>query len=201
MATIQPNTKLNIEEKKFNEDEVDQESGPQTSALAELESGDAPLGKVTASASDYFTLMASGFALVSDGYQSEQEVILALITRSSRFLSARCLRLLRSSPSFTFPPSPPLDRLEADTTLDNLPTIFNPVFKILYASYYTSDVSTRVSNSLLVGEIIGQIVVGIICDRVGRKTAMVGTTLLIVIGGILATASSGNSKYRSQGKF
>ncbi|WVQ81412.1 hypothetical protein IAT38_003536 [Cryptococcus sp. DSM 104549] len=108
----------------------------------DLETGDTPLGKSTATMSDYFTLLASGFALVSDGYQN------------------------------------------------NLPTIFNPVFKILYSSYYTSSVSTRVSNSLLVGEIIGQVVVGIICDRIGRKTAMVSTTMLIVIGGILATAST-----------
>ncbi|WVQ86047.1 hypothetical protein IAT38_008215 [Cryptococcus sp. DSM 104549] len=115
------------------------------SALAELERGDMRLGKSTATASDYFTLLASGFALASDGYQN------------------------------------------------SLPTVFNPIFKILYKSYYTSDVSTRVSNSLLVGEIIGQLFVGIICDRVGRKTAMVGTTLLIVLGGILATASSGST--------
>ena len=35
----------------------------------DLEAGSAPLGKVTAKMSDYFTLLASGFALVSDGYQ------------------------------------------------------------------------------------------------------------------------------------
>ncbi|KAK1922674.1 MFS general substrate transporter [Papiliotrema laurentii] len=93
--------------------------------------------------SDYFTLLASGFALVSDGYQN------------------------------------------------NLATVFNPIFKTLYKSSYTSAVQTRVSNSLLVGEIIGQVVVGLICDRVGRKTAMVGTTLLIVLGGILSTACHG----------
>jgi MFS family permease len=50
-----------------------------------------------------------------------------------------------------------------------------------------------VSNALLVGEVFGQVIVGIICDRVGRKTAMVGTTLFIVIGGILATASGPTS--------
>ncbi|ORX33756.1 major facilitator superfamily domain-containing protein [Kockovaella imperatae] len=99
-----------------------------------------------AKASDYFTLMASGFALVSDGYQN------------------------------------------------NLPTIFNPIFTKLYGKeIYNSIVSTRVSNALLIGEIIGQLVVGLICDRVGRKTAMVGTTLMIVIGGILATAASGST--------
>ncbi|KAL1411932.1 Plasma membrane permease, mediates uptake of glycerophosphoinositol and glycerophosphocholine [Vanrija albida] len=95
-----------------------------------------------AKASDYFTLMASGFALVSDGYQN------------------------------------------------NLATVFNAVFKILYPAIYTSVVSTRVSNSLLVGEVLGQVVVGLICDRIGRKTAMVGTTLLIVLGGILSTAAT-----------
>ena len=66
--------------------------------------------------------------------------------------------------------------------------------KLLYPTQYTSSVSTRVSNALLVGEIIGQVVVGLVCDRIGRKTAMVGTTLLIVIGGILATAAKGTSK-------
>lgn len=49
---------------------------------------------------------------------------------------------------------------------------------------------TQVSNALLVGEILGQIGVGLICDLVGRKAAMVGTTLLIVVGGILCAAAS-----------
>lgn len=42
------------------------------------------------------------------------------------------------------------------------------VFKALYPKDYTSAVSTRVSNSLLVGAIIGQIFVGFICDRIGK---------------------------------
>ncbi|TFY67166.1 hypothetical protein EVJ58_g1802 [Rhodofomes roseus] len=41
------------------------------------------------------------------------------------------------------------------------------------------------------GEIIGQVFVGLICDRIGRKAALVITTLLIVIGAILATAAHG----------
>jgi hypothetical protein len=43
-------------------------------------------------------------------------------------------------------------------------------------------------------EVFGQVGVGLICDRIGRKTAMVGTTLLIVIGGILSTAASAPSE-------
>lgn len=61
---------------------------------------------------------------------------------------------------------------------------------ILYGAAYSSETKTRLSNALLIGEIIGQVVVGLICDYVGRKTAMVGTTLLIVIGGILSTAAN-----------
>ncbi|KAF7718406.1 MFS-type General substrate transporter [Penicillium ucsense] len=95
------------------------------------------------SLSDWFTIFASGFALISDGYQN------------------------------------------------NLMTMANVLLKKEYPSEYTSSVSTRVSNALLVGEIIGQVVVGLTCDYLGRKTAIISTTLMIVIGGILATASHG----------
>ncbi|KAG9314454.1 major facilitator superfamily domain-containing protein [Chiua virens] len=71
------------------------------------------------SISVWFTIIASGFGLISDGYQN------------------------------------------------NLMTMANVVFKQLYSKSYTSTVSTQVSNALLVGAVIGQIVVGIICDRIG----------------------------------
>ena len=60
-----------------------------------------------------------------------------------------------------------------------------------YPKQYTASVKTRVSNSLLVGEIFGQIVVGLTCDYLGRKFAIILTTFMIVFGAILATASSG----------
>lgn len=81
--------------------------------------------------------------------------------------------------------------LISDGYQNNLMTMANVAFKSLYPVDYTSAVSTRVSNSLLVGEVIGQIFVGLICDRVGRKAGIVVTTLLIVIGAILATAAHG----------
>ena len=37
-------------------------------------------------------------------------------------------------------------------------------------------------NILATGAILGQLFVGLICDRLGRKVALVATTLLIVIG-------------------
>ncbi|KAJ6079473.1 hypothetical protein N7467_009226 [Penicillium canescens] len=67
----------------------------------------------------------------------------------------------------------------------------NVLLKAEYPKEYTTVVSTRVSNALLVGEVLGQVVIGLTCDYLGRKTAIVFTTLMIVIGGILATASHG----------
>ncbi|KAH8120395.1 MFS Git1p-like glycerophosphoinositol permease [Phellopilus nigrolimitatus] len=81
--------------------------------------------------------------------------------------------------------------LISDGYQNNLMTMSNVVFKKLYPTAYTADVSTRVSNSLLVGAIIGQVVVGLVCDRIGRKVALVTTTLLIIIGATIGTAAHG----------
>ena len=67
----------------------------------------------------------------------------------------------------------------------------NVLLRKEYPKQYTSAVSTQVSNALLVGEIIGQVTIGLTCDYLGRKIAIVTTTAMIVVGGILATASSG----------
>ncbi|KAL3960637.1 hypothetical protein ACCO45_005754 [Purpureocillium lilacinum] len=83
--------------------------------------------------------------------------------------------------------------LISDGYQNNLMTMTNVLFKKAFSAEYTSTVSTRVSNALLVGEIIGQVVIGLTCDYMGRKTAIVLTTLLIVLGGILATAAHGKT--------
>lgn len=62
-----------------------------------------------------------------------------------------------------------------------------------YPKEYTAAVKTRVSNALLVGEVFGQVVVGFSCDYLGRKFAIILTTMMIVVGGILATASYGTT--------
>ncbi|PAV22202.1 MFS Git1p-like glycerophosphoinositol permease [Pyrrhoderma noxium] len=81
--------------------------------------------------------------------------------------------------------------LISDGYQNNLMTMSNVIFKKLYPSTYTSEVSTRVSNALLVGAVIGQVIVGLICDRIGRKSALVITTLLIIIGATIGTAAHG----------
>ena len=87
---------------------------------------------------------------------------------------------------------------------------FQVLWKTLYPLYYTSDVQTRVSNALLVGqyiifftfhvywmiswilgEVLGQVAVGLICDRIGRKIALVATTTMIIVGAIIGTAANG----------
>ncbi|KAH8693761.1 hypothetical protein BGW36DRAFT_301342 [Talaromyces proteolyticus] len=88
--------------------------------------------------------------------------------------------------------------LISDGYQNNLMTMTNVLLKKEYPKEYTSTVSTRVSNALLVGEVLGQIVIGWTCDYLGRKWAIVITTLMIVIGGILATASNG---YTIDGMF
>ena len=81
--------------------------------------------------------------------------------------------------------------LISDGYQNNLMTMTNVVLKAEYPKQYTAAVSTQVSNALLVGEIIGQVVIGLTCDYLGRKVAIITTTLMIVIGGILATAAHG----------
>ncbi|SNX84509.1 related to GIT1 - Glycerophosphoinositol transporter also able to mediate low-affinity phosphate transport [Melanopsichium pennsylvanicum] len=80
--------------------------------------------------------------------------------------------------------------LLSDGYQNSLMTMTNVVFKTRYGSkIYNGSVSTRISNASLVGAIIGQIVVGIICDRVGRKAGVSITTALLVLGAIFATAA------------
>lgn len=85
--------------------------------------------------------------------------------------------------------------LISDGYQNSLMTMTNVVLKAEYKKQYTSPWSTQVSNALLVGEILGQITIGLTCDYMGRKAAIIITTLMIVFGGILATASNGYTIY------
>ncbi|KAI1332469.1 putative metabolite transport protein [Xylariaceae sp. FL0255] len=125
------------------------ESSPveQSKNVANLEDPEAPSAQVSSrrqQISDFFTILAAGAALISDGYQN------------------------------------------------NLMTATNVILKDEYKEY-TSFYSTQVSNALLVGEILGQITIGLVCDYLGRKWAIVITTALIVVGGILGTAATAST--------
>ncbi|OBA19557.1 MFS general substrate transporter [Metschnikowia bicuspidata var. bicuspidata NRRL YB-4993] len=95
------------------------------------------------SAFQIFTVLASGFALISDGYQN------------------------------------------------NVMTMLNTVFAGLYPDEYTSDVKTRVSNASLVGTIFGQVIIGVLADRLNRKQSIIIATCFLVFGTVMCAASHG----------
>jgi MFS family permease len=58
----------------------------------------------------------------------------------------------------------------------------------------SSAIKTRLSNSYLIGEIVGMLFFGILIDRLGRTTGVVAATVLLVLGIVLATAAHGTSE-------
>ncbi|VEU21561.1 DEKNAAC102406 [Brettanomyces naardenensis] len=83
--------------------------------------------------------------------------------------------------------------LISDGYQNNCMNMLNSVFAVEYPKAYTASVKTQVSNALLVGAVLGQLCVGLTCDYMGRKWAILTTTSMIVIGSILATASKGKT--------
>ncbi|KAJ7096464.1 MFS Git1p-related glycerophosphoinositol permease [Mycena crocata] len=82
--------------------------------------------------------------------------------------------------------------LISDGLQNNIMSLTNVVFGQIYGSAaYNSTWSTQLSNSLTVGTILGQLVIGWLCDVKGRKWGIVLSTILIVVGIILCTAAHG----------
>lgn len=80
--------------------------------------------------------------------------------------------------------------LISDGYQNNAQNMINTLFGKRYGlNVYNSLTSTRISNALTVGTILGQVSVGIVCDRIGRKAAIVISTILLTIGAIFATAA------------
>lgn len=66
------------------------------------------------------------------------------------------------------------------------------VLKMIYGtSVFDADMASRISYSMFVGAVVGQLGFGVICDRIGRKIGLVCTTLLVIIGAAMCAASSG----------
>lgn len=63
----------------------------------------------------------------------------------------------------------------------------NVIFAHLYGKTYGSAEKTRISNSLIVGQIFGIVLLGFITDGFSRKAGMVFTSTLVVIGSLMAT--------------
>ncbi|KAK8075967.1 glycerophosphoinositol permease 1 [Apiospora phragmitis] len=69
----------------------------------------------------------------------------------------------------------------------------NTVLAKLYPKQMTAQVKTRLSNSILIGDVFGMLFFGLCIDRFGRRVGIILTTLLLVFGIILATASHGTT--------
>ncbi|KAH8647395.1 major facilitator superfamily domain-containing protein [Xylariales sp. PMI_506] len=67
----------------------------------------------------------------------------------------------------------------------------NTVLAKLYPAQLTTDVKTRLSNSILIGDIFGMILFGLCIDRFGRRLGILLTTLFLVLGIVMATAAHG----------
>ncbi|KAL0066317.1 hypothetical protein AAF712_006748 [Marasmius tenuissimus] len=67
----------------------------------------------------------------------------------------------------------------------------NPILAKLYPNAATAEMKTRLSNSILIGDVIGMILFGYYIDRWGRKLGVIATTLFLVLGIVLATAAHG----------
>ena len=75
----------------------------------------------------------------------------------------------------------------SDGFQQNLASPTNIIFKHLYGSdVYTSAVQTRISNSLLVGSVIGILVFGYTSDRFSRKGGIAITAGLVIIGTLMS---------------
>ncbi|CEP62324.1 Git1p LALA0_S05e03026g [Lachancea lanzarotensis] len=84
--------------------------------------------------------------------------------------------------------------LISDGYQNNVMSMLNKVFPIQYGKHvYSGTVATRVSNASLIGTILGQVVIGVACDYMGRKWAILVATTLLVVGSALCAASHGTT--------
>lgn len=67
------------------------------------------------------------------------------------------------------------------------------IFGVLYPDLSTAMYS-RLSNAFIIGMIVGMLGFGYVADRLGRKSGAVLTTLILVVGIALSTASSGKDE-------
>lgn len=81
--------------------------------------------------------------------------------------------------------------LISDGYQNNVMTMLNTVFARLYSKEYTANMKTMVSNASLVGTIFGQVVIGVLSDRLNRKQSIVVATAFLVFGTILCAAAHG----------
>lgn len=81
--------------------------------------------------------------------------------------------------------------LISDGYQNNVMTMLNVVFPVLYPKDYDANMKTAVSNASLISTIFGQVAIGITCDYIGRKWSIVVATCFLILGTVMCAASHG----------
>ncbi|OQS07716.1 inorganic phosphate transporter [Thraustotheca clavata] len=76
-------------------------------------------------------------------------------------------------------------------------SVINIINVILQDQYtkgvYTAQMKSNVSSAALIGAVLGQLTFGFLGDMYGRKSCMVATCVILIVGGILCAAAYGGS--------
>lgn len=81
--------------------------------------------------------------------------------------------------------------LISDGYQNNVMTMLNTVFALLYPKVYDASMKTSVSNASLVGTIFGQVAIGFASDLLDRKTSIIIATVFLILGTVMCAASHG----------
>jgi MFS family permease len=137
---------LDGSQKAILDSKIDHKDSSSSVIVTEEEHIGSGVGGKRSKTASYFNVLFSGFALLSDGYQS------GIISFVNLFLG-----------------------------------------KIYGPDVFNTTMKSRLSYSMFVGAIVGQLGFGLVIDRVGRKIGLVSTTLLVIVGAALSAASSGTT--------
>jgi MFS transporter, PHS family, inorganic phosphate transporter len=73
--------------------------------------------------------------------------------------------------------------------------VMNVVNVVLMEQYgndvYSPMLKSAVSAAALIGAVLGQLVFGVLADRLGRRVNMIATCVILIVGGVLCTAAYG----------
>lgn len=69
----------------------------------------------------------------------------------------------------------------------------NSVLPVVGQDQYNEDISIRISNAAIIGQIFGQLAFGFIVDKFGRKVGLLGCTILVVVGALSSSIPFSNS--------
>ncbi|KZT71658.1 MFS general substrate transporter [Daedalea quercina L-15889] len=73
----------------------------------------------------------------------------------------------------------------------NMLIMVDVVFEMMYGESYENNNLIRMWDGLLVGQLIGLIIFGLLCDIFGQKISLFASTAVMLVGAVLCTAARG----------